>query len=112
MASPRIAEVAEILDEAGRLGDSRLIGGVAVLLHQQRLGIDLPLRTTGDADFGLPPYALREPTLIEAIQARGYEKVLGNRWERSIDETRVATVDLLIPSYTSRVRTPFEWVTS
>jgi hypothetical protein len=85
-----IAEVAEILAGAGKLTESRLIGGVAVLLHQQRLSIDLPLRATGDADFGVPPYLLREPELVAAIEERGYRKVLGNRWERPIDATRVA----------------------
>jgi hypothetical protein len=33
-----------------------------------------------------------------------YRKVLGNRWERPIDSRRLAAVDLLIPSYRSRVR--------
>jgi hypothetical protein len=79
-------------------------GGVAVLLHIQRLGLDLPLRATGDADFGVPPHLLKEAALVPAVEARGYEKVAGNRWERRVDERRVATVDLLIPSYTSRPR--------
>lgn len=99
-----IAEIAQILAGAGKLSESRLIGGVAVLLHQQRLSIDLPLRATGDADFGLAPYLLREPELVAAIEERGYRKVLGNRWERPIDSTRVASVDLLIPTYRSRAR--------
>jgi hypothetical protein len=71
-----IAEVAEILAGAGKLTESRLIGGVAVLLHQQRLWIDLPLRATGDADFGLPPYLLRElgepGEVVPAIAAGGF----------------------------------------
>ena len=45
-----------MLTTLGKLDNSCLIGGVSVLLHQQRLSIDLPLRATGDADFGLPPY--------------------------------------------------------
>jgi hypothetical protein len=99
-----IAEVAAVLAGAGKLGDSRLIGGVTVLLHQQRLAIDLPLRATADADFGLPPHLLREPGLITAIKDRGYQKVMGNRWERRIDDTRVAAADLLVPAYRSRAR--------
>lgn len=99
-----IAEVAEIPTKADMLERSRLIGGVTVLLHQQRLAVDLPLRATGDADFGLPPYLLRRPELIAAIEARGYEKVAGNRWERHIDAARTATVDLLIPTYRTRAR--------
>lgn len=37
-----IAEVAEVLAKAGKPSESRLIGGVAVLLHQQRLSIRAP----------------------------------------------------------------------
>ncbi len=99
-----IAEVAEILARSGMLEQSRLIGGVTVFLHQQRLGVDLPLRATGDADFGVPPFLLREPDLVAAIEARGYRKVAGNRWERPIDAARTAAVDLLIPAYRSRAR--------
>ena len=46
-----IADVAAVLDRAGKLDDGRLIGGVAVLLHQQRLVVDLHLRATADADL-------------------------------------------------------------
>lgn len=74
------------------------------MLHIQRLGLDLPLRATGDADFGVAPYLLKEPTLVPAIEAVGYKKVAGNRWERPVDDRRVAAVDLLIPAYTSRPR--------
>lgn len=80
--------------------------------HRRRFGvapptavsIDLPLRATGDADFGLTPYLLRDPELVEAIEERGYRKVLGNRWERPIDDTRIASVDLLIAGYRTRTR--------
>jgi hypothetical protein len=48
-----IAEVAEILGDSNMLEQSRLIGGVTVLLHHLRLGVDLPLRVTGEADFGV-----------------------------------------------------------
>lgn len=99
-----IADVAEAMVSAGAGDDYRLIGGVAVMLHIQRLGLELPLRATGDADFGVPPHALRDPTLIRAIEALGYTKVAGNRWEKRVDDRRVAAVDLLVPSYTSRAR--------
>jgi hypothetical protein len=99
-----ITEIASAVELAGKLEDSRLIGGVTVLLHQLRLAVDLPMRATADADFGLPPYLLREPTLIAAIENKGYRKVMGNRWERRIDDTRVAAVDLLVPAYRSRAR--------
>ncbi|MGQ0825472.1 MAG: hypothetical protein ACT4OX_10680 [Actinomycetota bacterium] len=99
-----IADVAATMERLGVEDDYRLIGGVAVLLHVQRLGLDLPLRATGDADFGVPLHLLNEPALVPAIEALGYDKVAGNRWERRVDERRVAAVDLLIPAYTSRAR--------
>lgn len=99
-----IADVASVLDDAGRLDDGRLIGGITVVLHQTRLSVDLPLRATADADFGLPPYLLRDPELIAAIEERGYRKIKGNRWERPLDATRMATVDLLVPTYRTRAR--------
>lgn len=99
-----IADVSPALAEIGAADQYRLIGGVTVMLHIARLGLDLPLRATGDADFGVPLHVLKEPGLVAAIEARGYRKVLGNRWERPIDERRVAAVDLLIPTYRSRAR--------
>lgn len=99
-----VADVSSAMAAIGMTDQHRLIGGVAVMLHVRRLGLDLPLRATGDADFGVPPHLLREPALVEAIEALGYQKVAGNRWERRIDERRVASVDLLIPTYRSRAR--------
>ena len=101
-----VADVSAAMASAGMTDHHRLIGGVAVMLHVQRLGLDLPLRATGDADFGVPPHLLRGPELVDAIEAVGYQKVAGNRWERPIDERRVASVDLLIPTYRSALVTP------
>lgn len=94
-----IADVSAAMATAGAAGDYRLIGGVTVMLHIERLGVDLPLRATGDADFGDPPHVLRRPELVGASETLGYRKVIGNRWERRIDERRVAAVDLLVPTY-------------
>ncbi len=99
-----IADVSAAMNAAGAADDYRLIGGVTVMLHVQRLGLDLPLRATGDADFGVPPHVLRRPELVDAIEALGYAKTFGNRWERPIDDRRVAAVDLLVPTYRSRAR--------
>lgn len=99
-----IADVSQAMTSAGAEADYRLIGGVTVMLHIQRLRLDLPLRATGDADFGVPPHVLRRPDLVEAIERLGYRKVFGNRWERQLDERRVAAVDLLVPAYRSRAR--------
>jgi hypothetical protein len=98
------ADISRALEQVGAGDRYRLIGGLTVMLHVQRLGLDLPIRATGDADFGLSPVALREPTLVDAIEQLGYRRVAGNRWERPVDERRIATVDLLAPSYTARAR--------
>jgi hypothetical protein len=82
----------------------RLIGGVAVVLHQHRLGIEHPIRATADADFGVPPYALKDDSLVESVESIGYERASGNRWERALPRERTATVDLLVPSYRTRLR--------
>lgn len=79
-----IADVSKAMTTAGAANEYRLIGGVTVMLHIQRLGLDLPLRATGDADFGVPPHVLRRPELVETIEALGYRKTMGNRWERPL----------------------------
>jgi len=57
----------------------RLIGGVAVVLHQHRLGIDHPIRATADADFGVPPYALNDDSLVESVASLGYTSTCATR---------------------------------
>ncbi|MCU1453788.1 MAG: hypothetical protein JWN46_1934 [Acidimicrobiales bacterium] len=99
-----VADVSGAMTTAGAADHYRLIGGVTVLLHVQRLGLDLPLRATGDADFGVTPFVLHQAKLVDAIEALGYHKTAGNRWERPIDDRRVAVVDLLVPTYRSRAR--------
>ena len=66
-----IADVSQAMASAGAEDDYRLIGGVSVMLHIHRLGLDLPLRATGDADFGVPPHLLRRPELVKAIERLG-----------------------------------------
>lgn len=99
-----VADVADLMQRVGATSEYRLIGGITVMLHIQRHGLDLPLRATGDADFGVAPHILREPSLIEEIEKLGYRRTMGNRWERSLDDRRTAAVDLLVPAYTSRPR--------
>ena len=74
-----ISEIGSLLAGAPH----RLIGGVAVVLHQHRLGIDHPIRATADADFGVPPYALNDDSLVESVASLGYTRTSGNRWERA-----------------------------
>ena len=89
-----IHDVSSAMSAVGSADDYRLIGGVSVMLHVQRLGLDLPLRATGDADFGAPPHVLRHPDLVDAIEALDDRQVRGNRWERRLDDRRVAAIDL------------------
>jgi hypothetical protein len=63
-----IADISDAMSAVGASDDYRLIGGVAVLLHVQRLGLDLPLRVTGDADFGVPPHLLKDHELVAATK--------------------------------------------
>lgn len=51
-----------------------------------------------------PPFVLQQANLVDAIEALGYQKTAGNRWERPIDDRRVAAVDLLVPTYRTRAR--------
>jgi hypothetical protein len=99
-----MADVAMAADLAG-IGDQyRLLGGVAVMMHVLRLGLDLPNRRTGDADYGVLPSVLHTGRLVAELEALGYRKVMGNRWERQTDDGLTASTDLLVPSYTSRPR--------
>lgn len=99
-----IADVAGVIGDVGLAGEHRLVGGTAVMLHSVRSGLDLALRMTADADFGVTPYVLGRRGLVDAIEALGYVKVAGNRWERRVDDRRIAAVDLLVPAYRSRAR--------
>src|ERR1035438_7732362 len=99
-----ITDVSEAMSDTGLESDYRVVGGIAVMLHVLRTGADIPIRSTGDADYGVPPRVLTEGKLVREIERRGYVKTEGNRWERQIDDERTATVDLLIPAYTSRAR--------
>lgn len=106
-----------LADLAGILGTStyRIIGGhmVTALVARWQLGAEL-YRETGDTDLGVPPVVVREEGLIGLMLERGYEQVEGNRFARSIDDVpvtvrgaevpRSAVVDVLVPSYRTRVR--------
>ncbi len=100
------AALAELTDV-----ESRIIGGHMVTLHVQRwrLGRDL-YRETQDMDLGIPPIAVRDGRLIELLKERGYDRTTGNTYARRIDDLPLsiedpwASIDLLIPAYTSRAR--------
>ncbi|MCL1587921.1 MAG: hypothetical protein M3092_05850 [Actinomycetia bacterium] len=97
-----VTDLTDLLSDRG-IDEYLLIGGIAVLLHTQRAGLDLPQRATRDADIGFTTLALRQPGLIADIETLGYRRIRGNRWERTVDGAE-ATIDLLVPAYTSRPR--------
>lgn len=76
-----IADVATALEVVGLVDGYRLLGGIAVMLHVLRTGVDVPLRVTGDADYGVPPQLLQEGALAAGIEQLGYRKTAGDRWE-------------------------------
>jgi hypothetical protein len=103
------AALAELTDV-----ESRIIGGHMVTLHVQRWGLGRDLyRDTQDADLGIPPIAVKDGRLIDFLKRRGYDRTSGNTYERPVDdvpssvvggEQHAASIDLLVPAYTSRAR--------
>ncbi len=94
--------------------ESRLIGGHMVTLLVQRWALGRELyRETQDTDVGIHPIAVKDGRLIELLKQRGYERTTGNTYAKNLDdiparvegvETRSASIDLLVPAYTSRAR--------
>ena len=98
-------------------GDSyRLIGGhmVTALVARWNLGREL-YRETQDADLGVPPVAVRDAALVDRLLGIGYQRRAGNRFGRIMTDIPVrvlgvdaprpeAVIDILIPTYNSRVR--------
>lgn len=94
----------------------RVIGGhmVTALVGRWGLGADM-YRETGDTDLGVPPFVVEDLDVVGRLRGLGYEMVSGNRFARSLDdvpaglaggrsEPPAATIDVLIPTYTSRAR--------
>lgn len=108
-----MADVSSALREVGDV-DSRLIGGHMVTLLVQRWGMGRELyRETQDTDVGIQPIAAKDGRLIQLLKERGYERTTGNTYAKTLDdipasiegvETRSASIDLLVPAYTSRAR--------
>lgn len=94
--------------------ENRIIGGHMVTLHVQRWGLGRDLyRETQDTDLGLPPVGVQDGQLIELLKQRGYERTAGNTYARPVDDVpvsidpeqkRSASIDLLVPAYTSKAR--------
>lgn len=96
--------------------DWRLVGGVAVHLHQRLQAVeDVPDRPTQDADaairVGVSPSRSREDVasdlhqLVDELVRRDYHQREGNRFvRRGDDEHRERVIDLLVPGYRSRIQ--------
>lgn len=107
-------------DLASIVGDQqvnyRVIGGhmVTALVARWGLGSDL-YRETGDTDLGVPPFVVEDHDIVGRLRNLGYQPIAGNRFARQLDDVPAglgtsagdlpaATVDVLIPTYTSRAR--------
>lgn len=98
-------------------GDAyRVIGGHMVTALVARWGLGPHLyRETGDADLGVPPFAVTQQNLVERLLAIGYQRRAGNRFGRPMDDVpvhlvgaegtrREAVIDVLVPNYQTRAR--------
>lgn len=107
-------------DLASIVGDGqanyRVIGGhmVTALVARWGLGAEL-YRETGDTDLGVPPFVVEDLDIVGRLRGLGYQAIAGNRFARQLDDVPAglatgdsdlpaATVDVLIPTYTSRTR--------
>jgi hypothetical protein len=81
-----------------------IVGGHMVNLHIVRVGLDLPLRLTRDADLAVEVPIIRDQGLVQRIRAMGYDNpVYSNRFDRHVDGL-FASIDLLVPSYYTKTR--------
>ena len=87
--------------------DYRIVGGQMVSLHIAASGADDPaLRQTLDADVGVEQQVAGDPTLVEGLSELGYEQPeAANRFVRTAVGGQRLVVDLLAPSYDSRMHT-------
>lgn len=81
-----------------------IVGGHMVNLHVVRMGVDVPLRLTRDADLAVEVPVIRDQRLVERLRALGYDNpVYSNRFDREVDGL-FASIDLLVPSYYTKTR--------
>lgn len=92
----------------------RLIGGNAVTLLTHVHGVNerVPARETADADFGSVREVIASSELPAALAERGYKRVEGNRFIRSVQhggDSLDLVVDVLAPSLQGRLVTNQEY---
>lgn len=112
-----LADAVQALEELREPKQVRLIGGQMVSLLAARWDLGARFyRETKDVDVGIHKLALNDGSVVARLEGRGYEKRAGNRFGRTLDDLDikvskragepdlVAMIDLLIPSYTSRIQ--------
>ena len=99
----------DLADIGKRLGvEYRLIGGLSVTLLTWAHGVThlVPIRETADADFGASASVIGDPQLANILTERGYQRVAGNRFTRTIQRDSFSldlAIDILAPSYKGRL---------
>lgn len=100
-----LADIASLAKETGI--EYRIVGGLMVTLHLAVSGADDPTtRQTLDADLGVTQQVAADPALVAGLERLGYERPeSANRFIRQTADGRRMVIDLLMPSYTSRMKT-------
>jgi hypothetical protein len=85
----------------------RIVGGQMVTLHVAKAGVDEPvIRVTLDADLGVEAGTAGDPALVASLESMGYDRPdAANRFIRLTDDRRELVIDLLAPSYGTKMLT-------
>ena len=99
-----LADIASLANETGI--EYRVVGGLMVTLHLAVSGADDPTaRQTLHAGLGVTQQVAADPALVAGLEGLGYERPeSANRFIRQTADGRRMVIDLLRPSYTSRMR--------
>jgi hypothetical protein len=100
-----LTDIAALAQRTGM--EYRIVGGQMVSLHVAASGVDDPaLRQTLDADLGVDQQVAGDPALVVGLEELGYERPeSANRFVRTALGGQRLIIDLLAPSYGSRMRT-------
>jgi hypothetical protein len=100
-----LADIASLAKETGI--EYRVVGGLMVTLHLAVSGADDPTsRQTLDADLGVTQQVAADPALVAGLEGLGYERPeSANRFIRQGAQGRRMVIDVLMPSYISRMKT-------
>jgi len=100
-----LADTASLAKETGI--EYRVVGGLMVTLHLAVSGADDPTSSqTLDADLGVTQQVAADPALVDGLEGLGYERPeSANRFIREGTQGLRMVIDVLMPSYTSRMKT-------